>query len=254
MNRANLIRNSFCLIWFTFATFNLGVAQSTGQFDLLKDDIQSKIPPLSVLIDSALAYDPYVAFRNKQILINSCKLYSDRKQWMRDIGFQADVRYGTFDNFSTNTAEGQTPSNFSTARTETKYGLGAYIKFPLFDIINYKNQINLAKTEIKQAQDMFQLQSAELRQKVIKQYNDLVLKQKILQIKAKYLETSKINMLMTEKEFINGVISVSEYTRLSSITSQSEENFESAKMDFKTAYMILEEIVGFKLNVTFDIP
>ena len=162
-------------------------AQKDIKFDLAKDDIQAKLPPLEVLIDSAIAHDPYVSFRNRQIFINTSKLRADQKQWMRDIGFQADYRYGTFDNFSTNTAEGQSPATFSTTRSESKYGVGVYFKFPLFDIINRTNQVNLSKTEVNQARDMVEVQSSELRQKVIRQYNELVVRQRILQIKTKYL-------------------------------------------------------------------
>lgn len=250
----NLIRNSICLIWFMFV-MNINIlAQTPKQFDILKDEIQLAIPPLSLLLDSALANDPLVNFRDKQISVNQYKLNLERNYWMRDIGFQADVRYGNFDNFSTNTSEGQTPATYSTSRSETKYGIGAYIKFPVFDLINQRTKSNLAKFEIKQAEDMLAMQSDEVKQKVIRQYNELIVNQKLLQLKAKYLETARINMLMTEKEFINGVISVTEYSRLSSIYWNAEESYESAKMNFRTSYMILEEIVGIKLNVKFDAP
>jgi len=231
---------------------SLLVAQQAKPYDPVKEDIQSRLPSLETLIDSAVAHDPYVSFRFKQIYINSCKLHSDQKQWMRDIGFQADYRYGTFDNFSTNTSEGQSPTSFSTTRSESKYGLGAYIKFPLFDIVNRTNQVNLAKGEINQASDMYEMQVGEVRQKVIRQYNDLIVRQKIFQIKTKYLETARMNGLMAEKEFLNGIINVSEYARLASINSQAEADYESAKMDFKTSYMILEEIVRMKLNININ--
>ena len=241
------------LIMFLVCCFSIQ-AQQAKTFDPVNDDIEYRLPPLEVLIDSAIVHDHQVNFRNKQISVNTYKLRADQKQWMRDIGFQADYRYGTFDNFSTNTAEGQSPATFSTTRSESKYGFGAYLKFPLFDVVNRTNQVNMSKTEIAQARDMFEMQVAELRQKVIRQYNDLVLKQRILQVKTKYLETSRMNQLMAEKEFINGVVNISEYTRISSICSQTESDYESAKMDFKTAYMILEEIVGIKLNINFNTP
>ena len=220
----------------------------------MKDDIESVLPALNVLIDSAIDHDAYVSYRRGQIDVNTHKLFSDQKQWMRDIGAQADIRYGTFDNFSTNTAEGQTPATFSTVRSEMKYGFGAYIKFPIFDLINYKNQVNQSKVEIKQAEDMFEMQRQETRQKVIRQYNDLIVKQKIFRIKSKYLETARINQLMAEKEFLNGVIPVTEYSRLYSITSQAEENYESALMDFKTDYMLLEELTGMKFKLNLNNP
>lgn len=225
------------------------VPQQKKSFDLLTDNIQDFLPPLQALIDSAVMKDPYVNFRQKQIAVNTNKLKTDRRQWTRDIGFQADIRYGNFDNFSTNAAEGESPSNFSTTRSETKYGAGAYIKFPLFDLVNYNNTLSMAKVEIAQAQDMYEMQMSETKQKVIVQYNNLLLKQKLLIIKAKYFETSKINKLMTEKEFLNGNIPISEYDRLSAIASTAEEDFEQLKSEFRTAYLLFEELVKFKLNV-----
>jgi outer membrane protein TolC len=219
------------------------------EFDLLNDNIQDFLPPLEALIDSAIANDPLVGFRRKQIDVNTYKLKNDQRQWMRDIGFQLDIRYGNFDNWSTNAAEGETAANFYTTRVETKYGAGAYIKFPLYDLINRNNVNGLAKMEISQAHDMYRMQQEELRQKVITQFNDLLLKQKLLVIKSKFLETTKVNMLMTEKEFLNGNINISEYSRLSSIAFSAEEDFEQLKSEFKTAYMILEEIVGIKLRI-----
>lgn len=254
VNQMNPFRICFILIWFVLLAPCYSFGQQKKAFDLLEDDIQDYMPPLAVLIDSAIINDHYVNFRKRQIDVNFNKLVRDRRQWMRDIGFQADMRYGNFDNFSTNTAEGQSPTVFATTRSETKYGLGAYIKFPLFDLISQRNQVNMAKTEILQAEDMYMMQKTEVRQKIIEQYNTVILNQKLLIIKAKFLETSRVNMLMTEKEFLNGVITVSEYARLSSIVYQAEEEFEKQKSEFKTSYMILEEMIGYKLNIYSETP
>jgi len=221
-------------------------AQEVNEFDLYAVNFNIILPPLNVLIDSAIAHNSQVRFRDLDILIKSCKLKSDQNNWTRDFGVQTDIRYGTFDNFSTNTAEGQSPSIIATRNNQLNYGFGAYIKLPFYDFINRKNQVKLAKTEVEQAESMAASQRDELRLLVIRQYNDLVLKQRLLKIKSKYLETSRIDLEMIEKEYRNGVISISEYSRISGITSSSETDFETAKTDFITTYMILEEIVGFK--------
>lgn len=218
-------------------------------FDILKDDLETILPPLETIIDSAIANSPYVKFRDLQIDINKRKLQSDKNTWARDFGIQTDVRYGTFDNFSTNTAEGQIPSLISTRRIQTNYGFGAYIKVPFFNFINRKNQINLAKAEVEQAENFSQFQRDELRLSVIKQYNELIVKHRLLKIKSKYAETSKINMQMVEQEFTNGIISVSEYSRISEIVTRTEIDFENSRMEFLTAYMILEEITGIRFNL-----
>jgi outer membrane protein TolC len=228
-------------------------AQEGSQFDPVKDDIGYKILPLEMLIDSAIANNPYIQFRDLQLIVNDCKLRTNRIEWTRNFGVQTDVRYGNFYNYSTNSTGGVEPPPVSTVRNEFKYGAAVYMNLPLFAFANRRNQIKLAETEIQQAQSMAEVQRNETRQLVIRQYNDLILKQRLLRIKAKYLETSRINMQMVEKEFSNGIISVTEYSRISEIVTRTETDFENARMDFLTAYMILEEIVGMKFNLTYNI-
>lgn len=225
-------------------------AQNNPETNNPDDNIETRLPPLGTLIDSALARNPYVKFRELQIVVNKYKLKSDQAVWLKNLGVQTDVRYGTFDNFSTNTAEGQTPSLISTRRNQTNYGLGAYLKLPLFDLVNRKYQVNIATAEVEQADHMAEFQRDEVRQLVIRQYNDVILKQRLLKIKSKYLATSKINMEMVEKEFQTGVISIGEYSRISEIVTRTESDFENARVDFVTSYMILEEIVGIKFNLS----
>lgn len=227
-----------------------GYSQKNVALYLLEENIESMLPPLETILDSAVANNPSVKFRDLQISINQHKLLSDRTLWTRNVGIQTDVRYGTFDNFSTNTAEGQSPAILATRSSQMNYGVGAYIKLPLYDFINRKNQIELAKDEIEQAENMAEFQRKEIRQLVIRQYNELILKHRVLKIKLKYAETARINMQMVEKEFLNGVIPITEYARQSEAASRTESDFESYRMEFLSAYMIMEEIVGMKFNLT----
>ena len=148
-----------------------------------------------------------------------------------------------------NTSEGQSPATYASLSNQLNYGVGAFIKLPFFDLVNRKNQIKLAAAEVEQAKSFAQTQRNELRQIVIRQYNDLIVKHRLLKIKSKYAETSKINMQMVEKEFTNGIISISEYSRISEITTRTEIDFENSKMEFLNAYMILEEITGIRFNL-----
>lgn len=227
--------------------------QPATRFDPVSNEIQDFLPPLHVLIDSAVKNNSSVQFRELQVIVNESKLRASRKEWTRSVGVQTDVRYGTFDNFSTNQTVGQTPGTFATTRTEFKWGYAAYLNLPIFNVINRKNQIHLAYAELEQAESMVEMQKDELRQMVIRQYNELILQQRLLKIKSKLVETSKINMMMSEKEFMNGIIPISEYARISEIVSRAESDFEVVRIDFLTAYMILEEIVKVKFNLSNEI-
>jgi outer membrane protein TolC len=205
---------------------------------------------MSVVIDSAIKNNALLKYRNQEINAKESNLKSQQVSWTKNVGIQADTRYGTFDNFSTNTSEGQTPSILATKSSQFNYGVGAFVKIPFYDLFNHKNQINIAKSELNQAESMAEAQREEITQMVIRQYNDLILKQRLLKIKSQNMESSKINMQMGETQFKSGVINLSDYVRISDIVSRAEADYESARADFITAYMVLEEIAGFNFNTS----
>ena len=231
-----------------YSSFCLAQAQNAVKADSVYINPNAVFPPLSVMIDSALATNAMVRFREEGIIGKQCNLKSYQNYWTRNIGVQADIRYGTFDNFSTNTSEGQSPAVLATRSSQTNYGVGAYIKFPLQDLVNRKNQVRMAQSELDQAHSMAEAQRDEVTQLVIKQYNDVLLKQKLQKIRSKNLSTARVNMEMVEKEFQNGVVSVTEYARISDIVARNESDFEIASTDYVTAYLILEEMIGFRIG------
>jgi outer membrane protein TolC len=230
------------------------IAQAPKEFDLRSDLISEKIPPLSVLIDSAIVNNASVRYRDIDILAGKYSLRESSHLWMKDIGIQSEIRYGTFDSYTSDITVNPIPAALATSHVETRLGCAAYLKIPLFDLLNNQNEKRLAKAKLDQAESMAIVQRDELRKMVIVQYNDLILKQRLFNIKSKNLETIKVNMQMVEKEFMNGVIPLTEYTRISGILSDAEAEFENARMDFLTAYMLLEEVVGMKFKVINPIP
>ena len=206
------------------------------------------LPPLKVVIDSVLKRNAMLKFRKSHINVKESTLASERIYWTRNIGIQADSRYGTLNNFS-NSDDGVANTAFSTLSTQYNYSIGFYIKFPVFDMLNRKNQVRLAKFEVDEAKNMAEFQEDEIRQTIIKLYQDLILKQKLLLIRSKGLSDGKINMQMIEKEFRNGIVPVAEFIRITSITSNLEVDYETAKAEFTTAKQVLEDMAGFVFNV-----
>jgi outer membrane protein TolC len=241
------------IVVFLLATQFSVYSQESKSFDLLKDDVESELPPLSALIDSALIHNPYVKFRDNQKIINQENLRINQTQWTRNVGFQTDVRYGTFNNFNNYTTGGQSPDVTSTLTTEFNYGVGAFIRLPFDEIFNRKHQVMTAKMQLDQAKNMADVQRDELRQLVIRQYNEVVLRQRLMKIKSKYLEIQRFNMESSEKDFHSGAVSVTEYSRIAELLAMAESDFQTTKVEFNTAYLILQEIVGVKFNLNNSI-
>lgn len=240
----NIFYSVTLICLFLSATASVSAQTTT---DSARKDNKLVIPPLADILDSALKYSPFLQYRKLEIEAKHANLQMEKNYWTRNLGFQADTRYGTFDNFSS-TNNGLSTTVFNATSKQLNYGLGLYMKFPIGDLLNRKSQIKKANTELEQARSMAQAQEEELRQTVIKLYQDVLLKQRLLNIQSLALGNAKVNMDMVDKEFRNGLIPVSEYVRISDITTKVEADYEKAKTDFTTARMILEELAGFPFN------
>lgn len=243
-----IIKAIFLLCLNTFS-IECALAQIQSQESMATSTSEYNLPPLKVVIDSVLKRNGMVRFRKNHVELVASKVKSETIYWTRNLGMIADTRYGTFNNSSLNSLEG-TSTVFNSNTRQLNYGVGLYLKIPVFDLLNRKNQITAAKMELEESKSMVQFQEEEVRQTTIKFYQDLVIKQRLLQIKSESLANAKVNFQMVEKEFKNGIVSVSEYVRISGISTNMETDYEQAKSDYLVAKQILEDMAGFVFNVT----
>jgi outer membrane protein TolC len=208
-----------------------------------------KFPTLKVVIDSVLKRSAMVKFRNQHIGVKESTLASERIYWSRNLGIQADTRYGNLSNFATS-EDGISNTAALTTAKQFNYSVGFYLKIPIFDFLNRKSQIKLAKLEVDEAKSMAEFQKEEIRQTVIRMYQDLLLKQKLLQIRSRSLGDGRVNLQMVEKEFRNGVVPISEYVRIVSMTENLEADYTKAMSEFITSKLMLEDMAGFELGLT----
>ena len=222
-------------------------AQTTNNESSIDDSYQLLIPKLQVLIDSALVNNGMLGYRKDEIEVKKANLKVKKRYWTRNFGIQGDTRYGTFDNFSSNVS-GPNTVQLSSTTIQTNFGIGLYLKIPVFDIYNRKSDIKQAKAEISQAKNLVKFQEDEIKETVIRYYEDLILKQKLLKIRAINLSDAKVNLEMAQKEYTNGNIALYEYIRISDITSGIETEFEKTKAALMTAKKVLENLTGVYIN------
>lgn len=220
-------------------------AEEPDSFIPVKDEIMDFLPPLSVLIDSAIQNDPYVRFRDLQLLIDDCKLKGIKTEWTRYLGVQGELRYGTYDSYVS--SGGSTIS--TTSSNDLRWNTSTFFSIPLETFLNRKNQLRQSKLEREQSKYMAEVQRNEIRQVVVRQYNDLLLKQKLLKIKSKFKATSDLNMQMTEKGFTEGTVTMNEYAMITENTNRAETDYATAAVEFQTSYQLLEVICGMKFNL-----
>lgn len=233
----------------SFISFNSIQAQTLESDNSSLNDNEFKFPPLEVVIDSVLKRSAMVNFRNQHIGVKESTLASERIYWSRNLGIQADTRYGNLSNFATS-EDGISNTAALTTAKQFNYSVGFYLKIPIFDVLNRKNKIKLARLEVDEAKSMAEFQKEEIRQTVIRMYQDLILKQKLLQIRSRSLGDGRVNLQMVEKEFRNGIVPISEYVRIVGMTENLEADYAKAMSEFITSKLMLEDMAGFEFDLT----
>jgi outer membrane protein TolC len=217
---------------------------------LEQNDITRLLPALQTLIDSAILHSPVLKIGQSDMVIRKLRVLSENREWTRNIGFEAGIRYGLFDNLILKEQAGVEILQGSTS-TQTRYNVGVFVKVPVSILIDRSN-VKIAKEEEKQALYSLEQSMIAVRQAVILQYFDLIKMHKAMIIKNETVETYRVQMFRAEQDFINGLIGIAEYTRLKNMFTQAILDFEETKIDYLVAYQLLQEIVGISIEIIND--
>lgn len=236
----------FFFLWLPFYTVCQSFSETLSS-SLEQNDIMKALPPVQTLIDSAVIYSPLLKISDADLVIRNLRIKSEKRELLRNIGIESGVRYGVFDNLILTEDFGieelQTPPTL-----QTRYNIGVYLKIPLSAIIDRSN-VSIAREELDQTRYQRDNTIRELRQLIIIQYYDVIKIHKGLIVKNETVETYRIQLFRAEEDFINGTINVAEYSRLKNMFSQAVLDFEESKVDFNLALLLLEEMVGTKIEL-----
>ena len=228
--------------------FMLSVLNTNAQEEGPNNSHKLDIPLLPVLIDSALVQSKMLEFRRLEIDAKTLHAKSKSRNWTRYMGFQGGAQYGVFDNFSSSDQVNITTNDVNSSVLQWNFNVGVFLKIPIFGIINNKTHNDIADVEIEQARNLHLSLVEEIRDDVIRLYEDLILRQELLEINAKNYANGKVNFEMIQREFENGQISVTEYVRISDVITKLTIEYEKSKSYFFQAKKLLENKVGFIIN------
>lgn len=210
-------------------------------------DISYRLPPLDELQGQAIDNSPVFKMLDADVAIGEYKVKEEKREWMASMGVESGARYGLFDNLVITQDLGLAES--STATTEQmRYHLGAYIKIPISAIIDNSN-VKTAKAEKDKLRYQREARIQELRQIIIIRYNNVIREHRGMVIKTNAVENYRVQRLRAEEDFKNGIINIDEYARLEDMLTKAVLSLEESKLDFMTAFQILEETVGVKINL-----
>jgi len=242
--------NRICLFFvfiFKISSSNSQVIDTSKAFNPILNDIIEIIPPLAVLIESAYDNSPLIKSREADLNYKNTVINSTKKLWIKNIGLESYINYGTADYYSINTLS-TSQSLTSTQQTTSRYNIGVYLRLPLYDIIDRNNLIKADKYRYEQSYWEKEEQKLYIKKLIIQQYNELILKQKLFKIANEAYLDAKLQANMAEKEFSQGELPLTDYARFRDIRAKSIMQYETSKYEFIIAYMILQETSGIEFE------
>lgn len=208
--------------------------------------IIDKIPPISILIDSARAHYPKISKQEKQIMIKVLNEKTVNQEWLKYISVFATTNYGIYDNFISVQDQTMTGSSINTG-TSFRWSVGLAISgAPIYDAFYKPTSKKIKELEKLQEEDNLADVELELRKTVIEHYNNTLLSYNILVLSNKNVYSNYTAMVMAEEQFTNAEITITSLANIREMYYKSLMALEKSKTEFEINYLILQEICGFK--------
>ena len=252
----------FLLIIISFANYSVN-AQVTSteqqkrlqQFNPLTNNVVEVLPPLSVLLDSAVVHAAQVNYETLHATRNLYEIKRARLEWSQYFGVNVDGGWGNWltDNIdnvrqSIGNNSGGTLSDY-TRSYRWNYSIAGFVRLPLYTILKRRNEINISKKEVEMSLALRDQRANEIRMETIRYYSAMLQAQDKMKISGDYQEYTTLQMQIADEQFRNKEIEMAEYARLKEIQIRGAIEYAQYKSEFSMNYQLLEEITGIKFNL-----
>ncbi len=249
--------NIITLLGILIYTSNVCVSQSLSSADTLKngkdtihsfnpivDNIVDYIPPLSVLIDSALENSYLLKSKYAELQMSNCNLASKRIDYTKFFSANLSYSYGNQQSILNNEL-----ALINTRSTSSNWGVGVAVKVPLNSILDYKNQIKNERYNYEKIYYDYSSLRQQVRLEIIDKYNELIFIQKTMQFKHTSMIDFLVQLKMAELQFKDAQISISVLSSMRIESTKTQFEFEQIKHQFINSYYTLQELVGYNFNL-----
>lgn len=201
------------------------------------------IAPLDTIIARAIKVDPKLKSKQEIVKGGTYKLHAERKRWLDMFSVQASGSYGTGSALSS-TDNGLVVASNVINQTSLLYNAGLVFKFNPFFWLSRKDNLAFIETEIAKSRFETDITVQELRAEVIRRYQEYLLKLELLSLFAQAMETGLLYFHDTEHFFQTGSATMAEYNEALQRRIKAQTEFEKARSEFQTAFLMLKEIAG----------
>ncbi len=208
---------------------------------------QLLLRPLDDLLTDAEQHSPALQLER----LDAELLYSDlrilKKEWANYVALSGSFQVGNVQ-FIDNLSGGNTPDVRTVTRENIFAVAGIGLRLPLNDFLTKAERRRQLEIKLDQERLSLQQQAFELRQLVIRQYNDLQRALRITDIRSRDLNFQDLASETAERSFREGTMDLATYTDTFSKRNEAEIRLEEAKLDAQLLYLLLRELVGAEIK------
>ncbi|MBT1702591.1 TolC family protein [Chryseosolibacter indicus] len=208
-------------------------------------DYNKIILPSGVQTDDFAEKLVQIAWRNhptneifrREVNIADIEVNKSKVQWLDLVRFSSNLN-----EFVLNPGADQ----LSRSAFYPKYNVNGSISIATFFTIPYNTKQSKERLMITQAQ--VNAQKLQVRNSVMRAYNNYVLREKIFRIQSQLALDNETSHKLLEQKFKNGEITFETYSASLGAFSQMTLNQLTAERDYKDAKLDLEQLIGMKLE------
>lgn len=234
----------FCFIFFsTYAQQpeNKGIEEVAIEFPVL--------PPLSVMIDSAMARSPQKLILEKQKVEKELSLRMTKRELLQYVKIGGTYSYGKGGVIGVSQDGLSVPTAILTNNTTNQYTTSLSMGITLGAIMDHKSKVKLAKIQVDKANDELLQVKDEIALKICDEYTKLQLSLVKLKNALSQYSSYHAELVMAEKQYANNLMKFEQLVTVRSSYSSSLDEVEQLKRDCRNAVFYLERITGVSIGL-----
>ncbi|MEZ4984181.1 MAG: TolC family protein [Saprospiraceae bacterium] len=207
-----------------------------------------QLRPLDALIADALLHSPVLQMERIDAELLHSELTLLKKEWSQYLALSGSFQVGNVQ-FIDNLSTGSGPDVRTVTRENIFAVAGVTVRLPLSDFLTKAERRKQIDLQLEQERYDLRKKEMEIRELVIRQYNDLQRSLRELSIRNQDLGFHEMAAQTAERYFREGTLSIEDYTNTWSKRNESALRVENARMDAQLLYLLLKEVVGAEITI-----
>ena len=174
-----------------------------------------------------------------------------RKAIFNSVGVGAGYTYGN--QTSIGVSNPQDPNQFGTF-SAGRYSVGVSFALPVGQVVSRGHLIRKEELSIQRSEAVRRERENLLRQQLIPMYENVLLARKVLTLQQEAYVNTLTGHQLAEKQFRQGQLSLQDFSAAGSLLTSVSVAQETARTQYETAFMLLEEVVGAKISTLIPTP